>query len=138
MSISDDLENRVLKSIPDYLKTDPNDIFVRVQIANNARVIPHHDIGRASSILCMLTDNTAFTNFYSTDVVPGHLQLIVDPAVCDKKMSVKFSKDEAWLFDNASVHSVDFCSGTRITLNILYQTLPFDQLLKLYVRNMPL
>ena len=70
--------------------------------------------------------------------MPGQLQLIVDLAVCDKKMSVKFSRDETWLFDNASVHSVDFSAGVRITLNILYQTLPFDQLLKLYVRNMPL
>lgn len=137
LKLDTDLSNKIIDQLPEYLKVDPDQMFVRLQLINQKKIAPHYDKGRVSGIYMMLSDNTVNTHFYdwkadaSKTVADGW----ISEDQLDSKLTVIFPKNQVWLFDHSAIHSVDYSKSLRISLNILYQYLPYTKLVELYEQN---
>jgi hypothetical protein len=138
LKVNPNLSSRILNSIPDYFKINPDEMFLRLQMIYKTSVDAHFDKGRTSGIYIMLTDNRVLTHFYDwrddTSRVVDNGWISQDQL--DKKLSVEFLQDQVWLFDHTAIHSVDYSPTPRISLNLLYNNLPYETLVKLYNKNL--
>ena len=130
------LNDEILGLLPTPLVDSKFNPFVRVQYTANGNVHPHIDRGRISGILTVLTDDRSQSDFYEWR--PDASQLLVeDMMVADlneivHQGSMVLEQDKTYLFNHAAIHDVTASAVPRITLNILYQSLSYRELVEIY------
>jgi hypothetical protein len=129
-----ELNDQILDALPSALKTKDLDPFIRVQYTLG-KLETHIDKGRVSGLATVLTDDNTITNFYvwkqNASKILRH-ELVVEPNEILFVESVTMKKDSTYLFNHASIHDIDVKTIPRITLNILYQHLPYKKLVEIY------
>jgi hypothetical protein len=131
------LEQRVIESIPAAL-LDNQSFFIKLQVSTGIGLLPHIDYGRTSGLIFNLTEDQSITRFYDWAVAEdqrGDTNFISNDKVIERQ-SICINPGECWLFDHGSIHSIFPINDLRITLNVLYQTLPYEDLVRLY-QNIP-
>jgi hypothetical protein len=130
------LQDTVLNLLPAPLVNPDFNPFIRVQYTAGGNIQPHIDNGRISGILTVLSDDRSQSDFYKW--VPGaSQQLVKNMLVKDinelvHQGSVVFEQDKTYLYNHAAIHDVTAGPVPRITLNILYQSLPYNKLVEIY------
>jgi hypothetical protein len=130
------LNDEVLESLPARFKGPALDPFIRIQYSAGGKVDPHIDAGRMSGLITVLTDDESTTDFYtwksnaSCELIDSlYVAKLKEIDPCE---SVVFERDKTYLFNHASIHNVTTRDKPRITINVLYRDVPFDQLIKIY------
>ena len=130
------LNDTILSLCPSPLVDPKFDPFIRLQYTANGNVSPHIDQGRISGILTVLTDDRSRSDFYEWR--PGASKLLVENMMVANtnelihRGSTVFEQDKTYLYNHAAIHDVDAGPTPRVTLNILYQSLPYRELVELY------
>ena len=136
-NLTPELEQTVIKAIPSAL-LEGQDFFIKLQVSTGIGLLPHIDYGRTSGLIFNLTKDQSITRFYDWAVDVGQrgdTNFISNDKVTEQQ-SICINPGECWLFDHASIHSIFPINNLRITLNVLYSTLPYEDLVRLY-QNIP-
>ena len=131
-----ELTQQILDPLPSVFKSAELDPFIRLQLTSGNGPGPHIDQGRTSSLMTILTDDSSKSHFY--DWAPGATkQLLQNMKVTnlddlEQVESAVFEQGHTYLFNHSAIHDVVPMDKIRITLNVLYQKLPFAELVKIY------
>ena len=130
-NLTPDLEQLVIKQIPDCLKHlgKPR---IRLQVLKDFILFPHVDRGRKTSLFTMITDSRDIDCvFWETtkehEFFENHLP---DQNLIKEKMRFNVNQGETWLFDHDCIHgTLKKSDDIRVTLNLSYK-LDIPELLK--------
>jgi len=143
--LPEDLNLQIYNSLPKYLQLswDPDVMSIHLQIFQGQPFKPHIDPGRQGGIIVLFSNDGGITRFYEpVNSQPNYIQhgaAFVDSIDLDcinQTAEVQFKPGEYWLFNHASIHSPGKISGKRMTLNIKYHKLIYQDLLDLYLTNL--